>query len=140
MNGGSRGTIAANPLATAAILSRSLKTVLRKGLVVGYSVNEEVAGHFEVLISRSLARKLKIGGAAATNLPPGTPAQLVIAKAILVTTKGGHSTFDIKFSKSVAARLAHTHSAPLILRLIVRNAASKSPVTTTAVASATLAH
>ena len=90
-------------------MSRSLRNALRKGLVVRYSVNEQVAGHFEVLIARSLARRLKLGGAPATGLPAGTPPQLVIAKAILVTTKGGHSTIHIKFSKHVAERLKHTH-------------------------------
>ena len=58
--------------------------------------------------------------APASGLPAGTPPQLVIAKAILVTTKGGRSTIDIHFSKTVAARLSHAHSAPLMLRLIVR--------------------
>ena len=37
---------------------------------VHYSVNEQVTGHFEVLISRTLARQLKISG---TPAPPDCP-------------------------------------------------------------------
>jgi hypothetical protein len=135
---GAKGSVPGKPVATAAVTSRSLRTTLRKGLVVHYSVNEQVTGHFEVLLSRSLARKLKIGGAAATGLPAGTPPMVVIAKALLVTTKGGHSTVDIKFSKQVAAKLKHAHSAPLMVRLIVRNASSTSPATTTVLSSVKL--
>jgi hypothetical protein len=130
---------AGKPVATAAVASRSLKTTLRKGLVVSYSVNEKVAGHFEVLLSRSMARKLKIGGAPASGLPAGTPPQLVIAKALLVTTKGGRGTVHIKFSKQVAAKLKHARSLPLMVRLVVRNASSSSPATTTVLSSITLA-
>ena len=136
-SGSSNGTLPA-PLATAAIVSRSLKKALNKGLVVRYSVNEKVAGHFEVLLSAALARRLHIAGPAATNLPAGTPAQVVIAKAIIVTTKGGRSTITIKFSKKTAKRLAHLHSASLMLRMVVRNAASKEPLTTVVLSKATL--
>lgn len=127
------------PVAVASVVSRSLRGTLKKGLVVRYSVNEQVAGHFEVLLARSLARRLKIGGSPATGLPAGTPPQLVIAKAVLITTKGGHSTVAIKFSKTVAKRLSQTHKVSLLLRLIVRNAASKSPLSTTVLSSVTLA-
>jgi hypothetical protein len=139
-SGTGTGKVAGKPLAAAGVASRSLKKVLAKGLVVNYSVNEQVTGHFEVLLSRSLARKLKIGGAPATGLPAGTPPQLVIAKALLVTTKGGHSTVHIKFSKKVAAKLKHAGKASLMLRLIVRNASSSSPASTTVLSSVTLAH
>lgn len=128
------------PVATAAIVAQSLRTALRKGLAVSYSVNEQVAGHFEVLLSRVLARRLGIGGAAAVGLPPGSPAEIVIAKAILVTTKAGHSALHIQFSKHTAARLARVHKVSLMLRLIVRNAASSNPATTTVVSSGTLSH
>jgi len=107
---------------------------------VSYSVNEQVAGHFEVLLGRTVARQLGITGAAAVGLPAGSPAELVIAKAILVTTKGGHSAVHIQFSKKTAARLARAHKVSLMLRLIVRNAASGSPATTTVVSNVTLAH
>ena len=135
-SGSGQGSVPA-PVVSAAVTSRSLRTALKKGLVVRYSVNEQVAGHFEVLISRSLAKHLKIGGAAATGLPAGTPPQVMIAKAVLITTKGGHSTITIKLSKTVAGRLSHTHKVSLLLRLVVRNA-SKSPATATLISSVTL--
>jgi PKD domain-containing protein len=126
------------PVASAAIVSRTLKAVTHSGLLVRYSVNEQVAGRLEVLLERSLARRLGIGGAAATGLPAGSPAKLVIAKAILVTTAGGRSTVKILLSKSTAARLARLHKVALTLRLVVRNAASQGPATTTALSVVTL--
>jgi hypothetical protein len=127
------------PVASAAIISRTLKNAISKGLVIRYSVNEQVAGHFEVLLLRSVARRLGITGSPATGLPAGSPPELVIAKAILVTTKGGGSTVHIQFSKRTAARLSHAHKVSLMLRLVVRNASSTSPVTTTVVSGITLA-
>lgn len=62
----------------------------------------------------------------------------MIAKAILVTTKGGRSAVHIKFSKQTAARLARAKTVSLMLRLIVRNAASSNPATTTVVSAVTL--
>jgi hypothetical protein len=126
------------PVAQAAILSHSLASTLKSGLVVRYSVNEQVAGHFEVLLSASIAHRLGISGTRATALPAGTPAELVIAKAILITTKGGHSTVDIQFTKRTAARLGRLHKVSLLLRLIVRNAASHNPTTTTVLTPITL--
>jgi hypothetical protein len=126
------------PVAQAAILSHSLASTLKSGLVVRYSVNEQVAGHFEVLLSASIAHRLGISGTRATGLPAGTPAELVIAKAILITTKGGHSTVDIQFTKRTAARLGRLHKVSLLLRLIVRNAASHNPTTTTVLTPITL--
>jgi PKD domain len=137
---GGGGGVVPNPVAAAAIVRQSLRSALRRGLVVSYSVNEQVAGHFEVLLSSAVARKLGIAGTPATGLPAGSPSELVIAKAILVTTKGGHSSVHIQFSKRTAARLAHVHKVALMLRLIVRNAATSSPVTTTVLSTATLTH
>ncbi len=137
---GGPGLTAPNPIAAATVISNSLKTVLRKGLVVRYSVNEQVAGHFEVLLDRATAKRLKISGTPAVNLPAGTPPELVIAKAILVTTKGGRSAVRIKFSKRTAARLAHVHKLKLMLRLTVRNATPGTPVSTTVLSSFTLSH
>jgi len=127
-------------VAAAAILSRTLSGAIHKGLLVRYSVNEQVTGHFEVLLSRSLARHLGIGGATATGLPAGSAAEVVIAKAILVTTKAGRSTVKLQFSKHTASRLARLHKVTLTLRLIVRNAATHSPVTTTVLSTVTLTH
>jgi PKD domain-containing protein len=94
------------PVAAAAAVSHSLKTVTRKGLVVRYSVNEQVAGRFEVLLDRATARRLGIGGAPALGLPAGSAPAVVIAKATVITTKGGRSTVSIQFSKRTASRLA----------------------------------
>jgi PKD domain len=126
------------PVAAAAIPKQTLHSAVQKGLVVSYSVNEQVAGHFEVLLSSATAHRLHISGAPAVGLPKGSPAEVVIAKAILVTTKGGHSAVHIAFSKLTAARLGHVHKVSLMLRLIVRNAASVNPLTTSVVSSATL--
>ena len=126
------------PIAAASILRQTLRAAARRGLAVTYSVNEQVAGHFEVLLSEAVAHRLGIGGAPATGLPAGSPAELVIAKAILVTTKGGRSAVHINFSKRTAARLARAHKVSLMLRLIVRNAAKSNPVTTTVLSSVTL--
>lgn len=53
----------------------------------------------------------------------------MIAKAILVTTKGGRSTYRIKFSKATAARLRRLRRVTLMIRMVVHNASS--PVATT---------
>jgi hypothetical protein len=111
---------------------------VRKGLTVRYSVNEQVAGHFEVLLSRAIARRLGIGGPPALGLPPGTPPQILIGRASLITTAAGRSTVDIQFSKRTASRLARLHSVPLMLRLFVRNADRHSPATTTVLTTVTL--
>jgi hypothetical protein len=130
-------TVVPAPIATAAIVRQTLRTALRKGLLVSYSVNEQVAGHFEVLLSSAIAHRLGITGAPATGLPAGSPAETVIAKAILVTTKGGHNALHIEFSKRTATRLASVHKLALMLRLVVRNAA-KSPLSTTVLGNITL--
>jgi PKD domain-containing protein len=126
------------PVATAAAVSSSIKQVTHSGLVVRYTVNEQVAGHFEVLLSASLAHKLGISGRTATNLPAGFPKSLVIGQALLVTTKGGHSTVRIKFGKRTAKRLRRARKVTLTLRLVVRNASSKSPVFTTVISTVPL--
>ncbi len=126
------------PVASAAAVSSSLKQVLHGGLVVRYEVNEQVAGRFEVLLDAGTAHALKISGPVAANLPPGYARSLVIGKALLVTTKGGHSSVRIHFSKHVAARLRHVHSVTLTLRLIVHNAAASSPVSTSVLSTVVL--
>ena len=118
-------------------MSSTLKKVARSGLVVHYSVNEQVAGRFEVLLPVSVAHALKIGGPPATGLPEGSPQSLVIGQALLVTTKGGHSSVRIKFAKRVAKHLRHAHKVTLTLRLKVRNA-SKSPLFTTVLSTVVL--
>lgn len=125
------------PSAAAAVASRSLRRALRHGLVVRYSVSERVTGHFEVLLATSLARRLHLHGPTATGLAAGTPPQTVIGKAFLITAAGGRNTVTIKFGKTTAARLSHAHGVSLMLRLIVRNAASGSAGVITTV---TLSH
>ncbi len=110
------------PVVSQAVLSSSLSKTLRGGLVVRYSVSQQVTGHFEVLLAASTAHRLGLHGPLATGLPQGTPAQVVIAKALLVTTKAGRNTLKIQFGKVTAKRLHRLHKVPLILRLILRNA------------------
>ncbi len=138
-SGGSGGSTALpQPVATAAAVSSSLKKVARNGLVVRYSVNEQVTGRFEVLLESGVAHHLGISGPLATNLPAGFPKSLVIGRALLVTLKGGGSTVRIKFSKSTAKHLRRAHKVTLTLRLIVRNASSQSPLFTTVMSSSVL--
>ena len=126
------------PAVADAVVSRTVREVAKHGLVVRYSVNEQVAGHFEVLLSRSLADRLGIRGTPAVGLPAGSEPELVIGKAFLVTTKGGRNTIDIQFSKRTARLIGRTHGVSLMLRLIVRNAAPTSPTTTTVISKFTL--
>jgi hypothetical protein len=122
---GKAGAGAAGPPPAAAvrILSRSLRAALRSGLVIDYTVNERVTGRFEVLLSKSVAHKIHLRAPAATGLPTGTPAQVVIGKSILVTLGGGHAKMTIQLSKSVTAKLERLRSVSLLLRLVARNAA-----------------
>ena len=116
-------------IATQAVASHSLASALKEGIVVRYSVSEKVAGHFEVLLASATARKLGLHGASATGLAKGTPAQTVIANAILVTTKGGGSTYKIKFSKATAAKLRKLSRVTLMIRMVVHNASSPTATT-----------
>ena len=120
---------------TAAVSSRSLRTVLRRGLVVRYSVSERVTGRFEVLLARSLARRLGLHGPAAAALAAGTAPQIVIGKAFLVTATGGRNSITIQFSRAIASKLRGLHGVSLMLRLVVRNSSGASA---TLVATATL--
>src|SRR5205085_2608923 len=64
-SGGAGGSAASKtPVATAVVLTRSLKSALKHGLLVSYSVDQQVAGHVEVLLSRSMARRLHIAAPA----------------------------------------------------------------------------
>ncbi|HEY2283660.1 MAG TPA: PKD domain-containing protein [Solirubrobacteraceae bacterium] len=110
------------PVATQAVLSSSLSRTLSKGLLVRYSVSQQATGHFEVLLAASTAHRVGLHPPLATGLPAGTPPQVVIAKALLVTTKAGRNTLKIQFGKVTAKRLRRLHSVPLLLRLNLRNA------------------
>ena len=124
----------APPVVRAAALSRSLQRVLRKGLVVRYSVDEEVAGHFEVLLARSFARRIGLRGSPPRGLASGAAPQIVIARAPLVTIAPGRNTLKLHFGRASvvhlrrAARRHRLRKVPLTLRLVVRN--TKTPVTT----------
>jgi hypothetical protein len=117
------------PAATQAIASQSLSRVLKNGLVIRYSVNEQVAGRFEVLLASSIARKLGIHGPAAGGLANRTPPQTIIAKAILVTTKGGHNTYRLKLRKTTVTRLRKLRKVSLMIRMVVHNATSPAVTT-----------
>jgi hypothetical protein len=125
------------PVASAAAVSRSLPSVLKKGLVISYSVNEQVAGQFQVLLASSVAKRIGLHGPLATGMPPGSAPSIVIGKAILITTKGGRNTVKIQFGKKTAAKLHKLRSVSLTIRLVVRNAAH-SPLTTTVISTVNL--
>lgn len=110
------------PVATQAILSSSLRKTLSKGLIVRYSVNQQATGHFEVLLAASTASRVGLHLPLAGGLPAGTPPQVVIGKALLVTTRAGRNTLKIQFGKVTSRRLHRLHNVPLMLRLTLRNA------------------
>jgi hypothetical protein len=118
-----------------AVGSHSLSRALRHGLAVRYSVSQQATGHFEVLLAASIARRIGLHGPLATGLPQGTPPQLVIAKALIITTRAGRGTLKIQFGKVTARRLRRLHNVSLLLRLNVRNAGGG---TTTVLSALTL--
>ena len=123
------------PVASAAAVPSSLRKTTKKGLLVSYSVNQQVAGHFEVLLAASIAHRLGLHFPLATGLPAGTPAQVVIGKAILITTRGGRGALKIQFGKVTGKRLRRLGKVSLMLRLNVRNS---SGGTTTVLSTFTL--
>jgi hypothetical protein len=128
------------PVVTGRAISKSLKKVVNSGLAVRYTTNEQVAGNIQVLLDAATAKRLGIHGSSATGLPAGTPRSIVVGTAVLVTTKAGHGTIRIKFSKGAASALKHTRKLKLTLRLFARNAARQSPQTTTVLSTVTLNH
>jgi hypothetical protein len=125
------------PVASQAATTRSLSSALSKGLVISYSVNEQVAGQFQVLLASSIAKRIGLHGPQATGMPPGSAPSIVIGKAILITTKGGRNTVKIQFGKKTAAKLRKLRSVQLTVRLVVRNA-SHSPLSTTVISTVNL--
>jgi hypothetical protein len=116
----------------------SLKTIMKGGLPVRYTTNEQVAGSIQVLLESAVAKRLGVHGAPATGLPKGTPSSIVVGTAVLVTTRAGQGTIRIKFSARTASRLKHTRKLKLMLRLFARNASRQSPQTTTALSTVVL--
>ena len=127
------------PTASATVLSRTLRLATSKGLAVRYSVNEQVAGRFEVLMASAGSTAPRHLGPPRIRPPgrvrpparhrPGGPGRPHAAAASII---------HIFFSKATATRLARAHSASLELRLIVRNAASSA--SSTLITRATLTH
>ncbi len=136
---GSQGAgVLAAPTALTSVISSSLPSALSNGLALSYYVNEQVAGRFEVLLNTKLANRLGVAGTPALNLPSGSEPQTVIANALLVTLKGGHSISHIKFSKQTARRLGRLKRLTFEVRLTVHNAATHSPAATTVIGAFTL--
>ncbi len=118
------------PVATAIVTTTSLNKAVEAGLGVRYSVNQQVAGHFEVLLPTRLAKRLKIKGAKAKGLPAGMARETVIAYALLETTRSAHGTISIAIPGATGHRLDRLHHVKLTLRLVVRNASRTEPKTT----------
>jgi hypothetical protein len=126
------------PVVTASISSTSLKNVKHSGIAVHYTVNEQVAGSVQVLLESSVAKRLGIKGPAATGLATGSPSEIVIGTAVIVTTKAGAGTVHIKLASKTAARLARSHKLKLMLRLVARNASHTHPLSTTMLSTVVL--
>ena len=123
------------PVAVQSVLSTSLGKATRKGLPVRYSVNEQVAGSFNVLLEASIAKRLGLHFPLATGLPEGTAPQEIVGKAVVVTTKGGRGTIKIQFGRRTGALLRRLHKVSLLVQLHVRSA---SGMTTTVLSKITL--
>lgn len=118
------------PVATAIITTTSLSKAIEAGLNVRYSVNQQVAGHFEVLIPTRVAKRLKIKGQAVRGQAAAVPGQTPIANALLITTRQAHGSMSIVIPARIASRLARLHHVKVTLRLVVRNASLSKPKTT----------
>jgi hypothetical protein len=126
------------PVVSGLVESKSLKKVLKTGLAVRYSVNEQVAGSIQVMLDAVTAKRLGLRGVTATGLPKGSPRSIVVGTALLVTTKAGKGTIHVKFSPRNGARLALVRKLKLTLRLFARNASRQSPRTTTVLSTVVL--
>jgi PKD domain len=120
----------ASPVLTALVVTKSTKA-LRRGLKVRYSVNEQVAGRFEVLVSKRLAKRLRLAGSTASGLPKGAKPQTVIAHALLVTTRSAKATTAIEMPRRSAQRLAKLNHLKLTLRVSAHDASASDPATST---------
>jgi hypothetical protein len=136
--GGATATVYPPPTARAFAPSASLRSAIRHGLTVSYSVNEQVAGVIEVLLDARTAGHLHIRGPIATELPSGFPRSLVIGRAVLVTRKAGNGAVHLKLSRATANALRRVHRVALTLRVVVRNASRTNPVSTSLLSSVVL--
>jgi hypothetical protein len=140
VTGSSTGSVAATPTVTESVLSKSLKKVAHLGLAIHYNVNDQVAGRAEALLDSATAARLGIKGRTATGLPSGYARSIVVGSAVLVTTKAGQGTIRIRFSKTIAARLAKAGQVKLTLRFVLRSASRTGVRTTTLLSTVVLNH
>ena len=137
--GGSTAKVVAGPQRRRCRHLQDAQTRHQQGPGGPLLVNEQVAGRFEVLLGSAAVKHLRITNApVATGLPAADGQQRVIARAVLVTTQGGTSTIHIFFPNGHRVRLAKVRKVSLMLRLIVRNAASSSATVATVITGATL--
>ncbi len=115
------------PLLTILPLPTSLSHALKKGLSVRYSVDRQVAGYFELLMSRPVARRLHIHGEHSRWLQGAGRGQTLIAYRLLVTTRGAHGRIELTIPSKAAARLRSLAHLTLTLRVMVRDAARRKP-------------
>lgn len=111
--------------------SHSLSTVLHEGLLVRYTVNEQVAGDVELMIATSTAKRLHIHGQIAKHLPKGYPRQTVIGTTVLVTTRRGHGRLQVKLLPEAKEALAVMSRLKVTMRIVLRNADRRHPKTKT---------
>lgn len=115
--GGTPSGAAAPPKASERVMTRSLAMARRKGLTVRYSVDQAVAGRFEILLDAKTAARLHINGAHSSSRASGR--SVVIGSAILVTLRGGSSHLAIHFTKTAAAHLAHVRHLAVTVKMTV---------------------
>jgi hypothetical protein len=115
------------PVATERLLSRSLSGAAKHGLLLEYSVDQKIAGQFEVMMAASRAKSLRIYGFKAAGLPKGYPPQTVIAMHLLVTMHAAKGRLRIHFPPQTRKKLRRLHKLALTVRLVVRNASRLAP-------------
>lgn len=113
------------PAATTQILSRSVRGARRSGVTVAYSVNQAVAGRFEIMVDAATAKRLRIKGAHVAGGPAGSGGSVVIGSAILATQKAGAARLAIRLNKSAASRLTRVRVLKITVKLTVANDAGQ---------------
>lgn len=122
------------PKISQSIVVSSVSKAIKSGIVVHYSVTEKVAGHFQVLLDARTAKRLGIKGPVVKGVKvAGLANPIQIGTALLETTKAGNDGIAITFSKSVDAKLRHTKTLTLTVRLVATNIAGQQVVVTTTV-------
>ena len=121
------------PKVIQAVIGHSLSKALKSGIVVHYSVTEQVAGRFQVLLDARTAKRLGIKSPVLKGKYNGLTNPIQIGTALLESTKAGNSGIAITFSKSVAAKLRHAKTLSLLVRLVAHNIAGQQVVVTTTI-------